>query len=442
MFMFFLNIIFRILLTRSACPPPSHFSFSIGNSKDIFRRLGNQVDESLEKNSLVLLEFHDREWLRYRKSSWLHRAYDENTIANTLIIVVLTCFCFIGCVFFCNTVREIFWENNDENNGEASFRNHRLPGRYRHGLRLLNREEVLALPKMEYGAKINVCGYSRPLSPMSLPAVKKSYIYNDGNHDMSVFDKQPLLTQGLKIPEKNDCLTSYHDGGNNVPSSSLQSENSTRTCQESYFVDTDCAICLDEYEIQDKLCILPCHHSFHSSCIIPWLTNRSPTCPLCKTQFEVEREGDDSPRDVQNEVTSNEEEQRTSSGNEVSRTIQHGGNGGNDEETGYTPTPIGRIYIHQPIQEQEVSTSSFMSFVRDIWTRSRNEIPPQQVEHHDGTENDNGQTLRELSIPHLQNSQTPQSNEDSQHDNSSNSQRINNSSGELGQPLLSNSSSV
>jgi len=57
-----------------------------------------------------------------------------------------------------------------------------------------------------------------------------------------------------------------------------------------------CAVCLDDLrnpvageEEEDasadpSLC-LPCNHRFHSSCIIPWLTERQGTCPLCK--FDV-----------------------------------------------------------------------------------------------------------------------------------------------------------
>mmetsp|Transcript_12508 Transcript_12508/g.20806 ORF Transcript_12508/g.20806 Transcript_12508/m.20806 type:complete len:443 (+) Transcript_12508:173-1501(+) len=45
---------------------------------------------------------------------------------------------------------------------------------------------------------------------------------------------------------------------------------------------TSCAICIEEYGEGDKLRQLPCHHEFHTECILPWLTERHSSCPLCK----------------------------------------------------------------------------------------------------------------------------------------------------------------
>ncbi|KAL1915387.1 uncharacterized protein VTP21DRAFT_6845 [Calcarisporiella thermophila] len=43
-----------------------------------------------------------------------------------------------------------------------------------------------------------------------------------------------------------------------------------------------CAVCLEDYVEGDMLRKLPCDHEFHTECIDPWLTTKSPTCPLCK----------------------------------------------------------------------------------------------------------------------------------------------------------------
>jgi len=46
-----------------------------------------------------------------------------------------------------------------------------------------------------------------------------------------------------------------------------------------------CSICLDEYSPCERLSELPCGHVFHSACVCKWLTERSSTCPLCKTDL-------------------------------------------------------------------------------------------------------------------------------------------------------------
>ncbi|XP_077248981.1 E3 ubiquitin-protein ligase At4g11680-like [Tasmannia lanceolata] len=45
--------------------------------------------------------------------------------------------------------------------------------------------------------------------------------------------------------------------------------------------DSECCICLSQYEDGVELHSLPCNHYFHSGCIVKWLRINA-TCPLCK----------------------------------------------------------------------------------------------------------------------------------------------------------------
>jgi len=49
-----------------------------------------------------------------------------------------------------------------------------------------------------------------------------------------------------------------------------------------------CSICLLDYLYNDHVVVLPCSHSFHSSCVVQWLATHK-LCPLCR-QLLVLRE--------------------------------------------------------------------------------------------------------------------------------------------------------
>ena len=48
--------------------------------------------------------------------------------------------------------------------------------------------------------------------------------------------------------------------------------------------EKECIVCRDEMELGCEIIKLPCHHCFHSPCIVRWLSIQS-FCPICKGQI-------------------------------------------------------------------------------------------------------------------------------------------------------------
>eukprot|EP01084_Bolivina_argentea_P131897 232745_1 len=48
-----------------------------------------------------------------------------------------------------------------------------------------------------------------------------------------------------------------------------------------------CAICLEDFELNEELRLLPCNHGYHMKCIDPWLHKQSELCPMCKQSIFI-----------------------------------------------------------------------------------------------------------------------------------------------------------
>ncbi|MBA0583566.1 RING-H2 finger protein ATL5 [Gossypium raimondii] len=59
------------------------------------------------------------------------------------------------------------------------------------------------------------------------------------------------------------------------------------TTKASYFPPLECAVCLSEFEDDEKARVLPtCNHTFHVDCIDMWFYSHS-NCPMCRAPIQA-----------------------------------------------------------------------------------------------------------------------------------------------------------
>lgn len=181
------------------------------------------------------------------------------------------------------------------------------PRRGERGLRLLTMEEVETLPTVEYSGGSGGGSGGDVLEMRD--KTDSPYAPLDSADDELGGSPRPDAEEGggagggLEEP----LLPSKDDGGDGVSPTWARLHS------------TSCSICLDDYAPGEQVRVLPCGHTFHGSCIFPWLTERSPTCPLCKAMFEA----------VPNEADEDEEAPETSSAADGAASV--------DDEGGATP---------------------------------------------------------------------------------------------------------
>ncbi|KAL9182121.1 hypothetical protein ACHAXT_012773 [Thalassiosira profunda] len=253
------------------------------------------------------------------RDRWIFPPMDESAAGLAFLLMLFGCVCSLS--LFLNTTfygsRSVEGSAVDERHlfllgpdGFANPANNQGTGRRGNGLRLLTREEVETLPTREY------CGDSSDgdLSPRSSSSGlelrdKSEMPYLAGEEPTEGLDEVAATGGTLARDDDNEGSDEAAPGGGGGLCESLLPSKKAADDEEYYFRHNSCSICLDEYQVGEQIRVLPCQHTFHSDCIFPWLTERSPTCPLCKAMFEaVREEADEEEGGVEGQEDEEEEE--------------------------------------------------------------------------------------------------------------------------------------
>ncbi|KAF8026393.1 hypothetical protein BT93_F3009 [Corymbia citriodora subsp. variegata] len=95
----------------------------------------------------------------------------------------------------------------------------------------------------------------------------------------------PELEEVIQVLSLND-----QPGPAPAPPSAIDAMPTIKITQTHLRADADCPVCKEEFELGSEVRMMPCHHIYHSDCIIPWLVCHN-SCPVCR--FEMPAQGSD-----------------------------------------------------------------------------------------------------------------------------------------------------
>ncbi|KAK2169853.1 hypothetical protein LSH36_6g02054 [Paralvinella palmiformis] len=107
----------------------------------------------------------------------------------------------------------------------------------------------------------------------------------DGQQPNHMLHLARLIIDGGHFSDEE--LAFAFNGERAAPPASKQIVQSLPSVIVTSEMEGKCAICLGPYEEGDRLRKMPCGHTFHHACIIPWL-ERTNTCPFCRQELPTD----------------------------------------------------------------------------------------------------------------------------------------------------------
>lgn len=121
------------------------------------------------------------------------------------------------------------------------------------------------------------------LNPPLGPTTSDNFnsVFNHMGHQMMNAMVQNFLSGGIQImnPPEDVKIVSSKEDINKMENIIFEKFKTNELCK-----NTQCNICLEEYEDSDYLILFKCNHYFHKDCIIKWLEDNSNKCPICREE--------------------------------------------------------------------------------------------------------------------------------------------------------------
>lgn len=104
----------------------------------------------------------------------------------------------------------------------------------------------------------------------------------------SGFDR--LLEQLSQI-EMNGIARYEHPSASKAAIDSLPT---IEICRNHLATESHCAVCMEPFELGTSAREMPCKHTYHSDCILPWLAIRN-SCPVCRHELPADTQNMNAP---------------------------------------------------------------------------------------------------------------------------------------------------
>ena len=151
------------------------------------------------------------------------------------------------------------WDDGGWEEGDAERRMDRI--------RKMTQDEVMGLPEIEYTASTD----------------EDTDEGNGGDDGDDLESGEATSSKREDLDDTNMSSSDSHSTELEAAASGNESAISSENSPATKTTCTSCSICIDDFEPGEKIRLLPrCGHAFHTDCILPWLTERSGSCPLCK----------------------------------------------------------------------------------------------------------------------------------------------------------------